>query len=385
MENRKLHIVERGELDRLIRLLREEAYTVIGPRVREGVLVYDEVGALADLPVGCSDRQEPGHYSIGPGGHHQCFRYVPGADSWKRFLFPPRLRIFVAHRTGGNEEAPQPRVRIEAPPRYAFLGVRACELAAIGIQDKVLAAELADPYYQAARKQAFIVAVNCVEPAGTCFCASMGTGPRCTRGYDLCLTELDGECAVEVGSEKGAGVFAQLVSRTATSSERRLQELILERSQEHMGRQMETDGLPELLARSVESPRWKQIAKRCLACANCTMVCPTCFCYSVHDSSDLARRTAERWRLWGSCFTLEFSYLGSHTVRTEGFSRYRQWMTHKLSAWHEQFGMSGCVGCGRCITWCPVCIDITAEAAAFRREASRQTANNATHDAPEAA
>ena len=79
---------------------------------------------------------------------------------------------------------------------------------------------------------------------------------------------------------------------------------------------------------------------------------------------------ADRWRLWGSCFTLEFSYLGSTTVRTEGFSRYRQWMTHKLSSWHDQFGVSGCVGCGRCITWCPVGIDITAEAAAFRREAA---------------
>ena len=136
-----------------------------------------------------------------------------------------------------------------------------------------------------------------------------------------------------------------------------------------MGRRLETAGLPELLARSLESPRWRMIATRCLACANCTMVCPTCFCYNVGDGSDLSRRRAERWRLWGSCFTLEFSYLGAHAVRTEISSRYRQWMTHKLSWWHEQFGVSGCVGCGRCITWCPVGIDITAEAEALRTEA----------------
>ncbi len=163
-------------------------------------------------------------------------------------------------------------------------------------------------------------------------------------------------------------VFQQLQSRVATSSERRLFELLLERATEHMGRSLETQGLPELLAKNLESPRWKKIAKRCLACANCTMVCPTCFCYSVHDHTDLTGKKAERWRLWGSCFTQEFSYLGAHTVRTEGASRYRQWMTHKLSSWHEQFGTSGCVGCGRCITWCPVGIDITEEAAAFRKD-----------------
>lgn len=374
MENRKLHIMERGELDRLIRLLREEAYTVIGPRVREGALVYDEVSGVADLPVGCSDRQEAGRYAIAPAGHPQCFRYVVGADSWKRFLFPPHLRVFAAERDGGHEQAFRPSVRLKEPPRYAFLGARACELAAIAIQDRILTGEIPDPYYQAARQAAFIVAVNCAEPGGTCFCASMGTGPRCWRGFDLCLTELDGEFSVEVGSERGAGFFAKLVSRPASAPERRLQELVLERAREHMGRELETDGLPELLARSLESPRWEQIAKRCLACANCTMVCPTCFCYNVHDSSDLSRRKAERWRCWGSCFTLEFSYLGSHTVRTEGYSRYRQWMTHKLSSWNQQFGMLGCVGCGRCITWCPVGIDLTAEAAAFRRDAVQQTA-----------
>jgi formate hydrogenlyase subunit 6/NADH:ubiquinone oxidoreductase subunit I len=378
METRKLHIMDRGELDRLIGLLREASYTVIGGRVREGALRYEPIACLADLPVGFSDRQEAGRYSIAPGGHQHCFSHVPAADSWKRFLFPPRLRIFAGQRDGGSDQALSLDVRLEDPPRYAFVGVRACELAAIAIQDKVLTSEIADPYYQTARRQAFIVAVNCAEPGGTCFCASMGTGPRCARGFDLCLTELDGEFSVEVGSEQGAMVFAKLASRAATASERRLHELILERSREHMGRQMAVEGLPELLTASLESPRWQAIARRCLACANCTMVCPTCFCYSVQDASDLSRRKAERWRLWGSCFTLEFSYLGSHTVRSEGYSRYRQWMTHKLGSWHEQFGMSGCVGCGRCITWCPVGIDITAEAAAFRQEAGRESTDPAT-------
>ena len=368
MDERKLYVVARSELDRLISCLRENQHTVIGPTLRDGVIVYDEVSAAAAMPIGVVDRQSPGSYRVESTAGNHCFDYVVGPHSWKRYLFPPKVRLFGATRDGGPDQAFTMEVRKQDAPKYAFLGVRACELAAISIQDRIITGEILDPYYRSARQQAFIVAVNCLEPGGTCFCASMDTGPRCNRGFDLCLTELNGDFSVEVGSEAGAKVFQQLQSRVATSSERRLFELLLERATEHMGRSLETQGLPELLAKNLESPRWKKIAKRCLACANCTMVCPTCFCYSVHDHTDLTGKKAERWRLWGSCFTQEFSYLGAHTVRTEGASRYRQWMTHKLSSWHEQFGTSGCGGCGRCITWCPVGIDITEEAAAFRKD-----------------
>jgi formate hydrogenlyase subunit 6/NADH:ubiquinone oxidoreductase subunit I len=368
MDERELYLLSRGELDQLIALLRAEHHTVVGPTVREGVIVYDEIARTTDLPVGIADRQGPGSYRIAKAREGHCFDYVLGPHSWKRYLVPPKVRLFGATREGDAATPFTVDVRKKEAPKYAFLGVRACELAAIAIQDRVITGEIVDPYYKSAREQAFIVAVNCLEPGGTCFCASMGTGPRCARGFDVCLTELNGELAVEAGSEKGAKLFRQLPARAATASERRLFELLVERAVGRMGRSLDPQGLPELLAKNLESPRWARIATRCLACANCTMVCPTCFCYSVHDHTDLTGRRAERWRLWGSCFTLEFSYLGAHTVRTEGASRYRQWMTHKLSSWHEQFGTSGCVGCGRCITWCPVGIDLTEEAAAFRRD-----------------
>ena len=384
MNGRKLHMVRRSELDRLIRLLQETNYTVVGPCVREEVIVYGELRSAEDLPFGWSDRQEPGRYGLRRTQPERLFQHVLGQDSWKRYLFPPQLRVFEATRRGGPDEPFEVSVRQEEPPKHAFFGVRSCELAAMAILDRVTASELLDPYYRSARERAFKVAVNCTEPGGTCFCASMGTGPRCTRDFDLCLTELDGELAIEVGSEPGAALFQRLESREASPSERRLFELLLERSAEHMGRRLDTDGLSELLQNSLESPRWEAIAKRCLACANCTMVCPTCFCYNVQDHTDLTGTKAERWRLWGSCFTLEFSYLGATTVRTEGFSRYRQWMTHKLSSWHQQFGTSGCVGCGRCITWCPVGIDITAEAAAFRRDAKHKATANAANARTEA-
>ncbi|MBF0393567.1 MAG: 4Fe-4S dicluster domain-containing protein, partial [Alphaproteobacteria bacterium] len=118
--------------------------------------------------------------------------------------------------------------------------------------------------------------------------------------------------------------------------------------------------------RNREHPRWDEVAKRCLTCGNCTMVCPTCFCTTVDDVTDLGGTRTERVRSWDSCFTLDFSYIHGGSVRNEGSSRYRQWITHKLSSWHDQFGSSGCVGCGRCITWCPVGIDITEEVGAIR-------------------
>jgi len=371
MDEPTLHSVPQSEVDKLISMLREDYYTVVGPTIRDEVIVLDEVSSAADLPVGWTDCQSPGSYKVLRTATPRTFGYVVGPHSWKRYLFPPQIRLFGATRDGDEDGPFSLDIRRKDLPKYAFLGVRACELAAIAIQDRIIISEILDPYYKAAREQVFTIAVNCLESGGTCFCTSMQTGPRCLRGFDLCLTEVDGEYLVEVGSERGASIFRALESRLVTAAESRLFDLLLERATDRMGRRLETDGLPELLAKTLESPHWKEIASRCLACANCTMVCPTCFCYSVHDHTDLTGKRAERQRLWDSCFTLEFSYLGAHTVRTEVSSRYRQWMTHKLSSWQEQFDTLGCVGCGRCITWCPVGIDITAEAAAFRKEAVR--------------
>jgi Fe-S-cluster-containing hydrogenase component 2 len=129
---------------------------------------------------------------------------------------------------------------------------------------------------------------------------------------------------------------------------------------------LDTVDIKDLLYRNLEHPRWDEVAARCLSCANCTMVCPTCFCTTVEDTSDLAGRETTHQRRWDSCFTTDFSYISGGSIRQSGKARYRQWMTHKLASWIDQFGTSGCVGCGRCITWCPVSIDITEEASVIR-------------------
>ena len=256
------------------------------------------------------------------------------------------------------------------PPRYALLGVRPCDVRAVGILDQVLTGgRHADPVYRGRRDGAFIIAVECTEPGATCFCTSMGCGPGVESGFDLAMTELtdagDHRFVVRAGTAAGADVLADVPSRAADEATVRHAVTAVDEAAERMGRTMPVLGLPQLLAGSRESPHWDDVASRCLTCGNCTMVCPTCFCTTTEDVTDLTGDHAERWRLWDSCFALDFSYLHGGSVRTSGQSRYRQWITHKLGTWHDQFGSSGCVGCGRCIAWCPAGIDITAEVSAL--------------------
>ena len=329
---------------------------------------------MGDLPKGWTDEQAPGRYRLARRDDEGLFGYAVGPHSWKAFLHPPMQQVWKARREGGNlAVAPAPL----PTERFAFLGVRACEMKAIAIQDRVfLGGQQVDPHYKARRESAFFVAVNCGVAGGTCFCVSMNSGPKVETGYDVALTEIvdDGEhrFVTEAGSAAGEEILAELPRQRATGEDLAAAEAIVERTAASMGRHMRSDDLHELLLSNLEHPRWDDVADRCLTCGNCTMVCPTCVCTSVEDSSDLAGVDVSRSRRWDSCFTMDFSHLPGGSVRASSRSRYRQWMTHKLATWIDQFGSSGCVGCGRCLTWCPVGIDITEEVRAIRDNPTKQ-------------
>jgi len=366
-------VIQAADLDRLLEALTQRGYELIGPTVKEGAIVYDRIASSADLPAGWTDEQEAGSYRLRPRADRALFGYAVGPHSWKKFLLPPEHRVWSAVRQGDGfsfESAPNPA------RQFAFIGVRACELRAIAIQDRVfLAAEHEESSYRTRREGAFLVAINCARAGGTCFCVSMGRGPKARSGFDLALTEVLRETdhcfVVEVGSPRGAEILASVPHREAVQDELERAERIVAQTASEMGRTMETEGIKELLYEQLEHPRWDDVAARCLTCGNCTMVCPTCFCTTVEDTADLSGDRAERWRKWDSCFTTDFSYLHGGVVRATARSRYRQWMTHKLATWIDQFGSSGCVGCGRCITWCPVGIDITEEMRAIRSGTGR--------------
>ncbi|HVB68871.1 MAG TPA: 4Fe-4S dicluster domain-containing protein [Acetobacteraceae bacterium] len=381
-------LLDRAGLQGLLDALHDRGFDVVGPTVRDGAIVYDRVRRLDALPVGWTDRQDAGRYRLERRDDDALFGYAVGPQSWKRFLHPPEERLWRARRQDdGFAIIPEP----PPPAPFAFIGVRACELAAIAIQDRVfLGGEHQDRGYAARRDGAFLVALNCGTAGGTCFCTSMGTGPRVGGGYDIVLTELIGpeltgpgqhdgqhDFLAVAGSAAGAALLAALPARPAEAPALEAAEAVVARTEASMGRQMDTVGLKELLQANPEHPRWDDVAARCLACANCTMVCPTCFCTSVADHTDLTGTEAERVKRWDSCFTADFSFIHGGSVRASGKSRYRQWMTHKLAHWIDQFGSSGCVGCGRCIAWCPVGIDITAEAAAIRATPGKGPHGNA--------
>jgi formate hydrogenlyase subunit 6/NADH:ubiquinone oxidoreductase subunit I len=338
--------------------------------------VYDEVRSLEDLPAGWTDEQNAGTYRLKKRADNALFGYVVGPHSWKKFLLQPEVRLWQAKSDETGLKTVESK---EETPRSAFIGVRSCELHAIAVQDKVfMAGEYVDPSYKSRCENLFVVAVNCVQAGGTCFCTSMKTGPKATFGFDLAITELANTerhyLLAEAGTETGAAVLSEVAHREASGEEKAAAEGAVEECSRQMGRTLSTAGIKELLYRNYENPRWEDAASRCLTCGNCTMVCPTCFCTTVEDYTDLSGQQAERRRRMDVCFTMDFSYIHGGSIRYSPKARYRQWMTHKLATWIDQFGVSGCVGCGRCITWCPVAIDITEEARAIREsESSNKT------------
>ena len=372
-------------LSNLVSALRVAGYRVIGPHVKDGAICLGEIQSADQLPFGWGVQLAPGGYRLRQRADQAAFGHSAGPQSWKQFLHPPRERLWSADRSAGGEVATE-TAATQAQP-LVFLGVRPCDLRAIQIQDDILGAPRhPDSGYAQRRAEVLIIAVNCTEPGATCFCTSMGTGPRADAGYDLLLTELPGpgehEFVAWSGSAAGEAILAGLHLQPALTATVEQADAAVDAAAGQMGRVMPAGGLRDLLAETLDAARWDDVAARCLTCGNCTMACPTCFCTTVEDSTDLTGDHAERWQSWASCFELEFSSLHGGPVRSAGGSRYRQWLTHKLGTWHDQFGSSGCVGCGRCIVWCPVGIDITEEVAALRAE-SDATAAGASDQIPE--
>ena len=337
-------VMEGTAFDALLRALREHEYETVGPTVRDGAIVYDEVREVSDLPRGQTDEQAGGHYRLHRGVHETLFSYAVGPHSWKRYLRPPSQVLWRARRVDRGFVA---EIDAEPPPRYAFVGMRPCELAALLVQDRVFLGDaFPDPDYRGRRESAFLLVVNCGAPAGTCFCASVKTGPRAGPGFDLALTELSGDgrhdFLIEVGSPRGAEIAEGVPHRPAETADIESAEALVREAEGRMGRTLETEGLKERLGRSYEDPHWDEVAKRCLACANCTMVCPTCFCTTVEDGTDLTgqpRRAAAASGTPASPSISPTSTVAACALRRG--ARYRQWMTHKLAIWHDQFGVSG--------------------------------------------
>jgi sulfhydrogenase subunit beta (sulfur reductase) len=362
-------VLAREGLRLLMQRLLGDGLDVIGPRVEGAAVVLGPVRDPDDLPTGISSEQDAGCYRLHPRNGQALFAHGAPAHHWKRYLYPPS-ELLSRMRREPNGFSLDPEAAATAP-RHAFFGVRPCDLNAFRVLDAAIGPKgAADVRYMERREKGIVIVANCTGSAATCFCASMETGPQAKAGFDLAMTELEGDdgsarYVVASGSPRGAALLDGLPHRPATADDLAAEAAAIDGARTAQTRSMVPD-VASLLRRNLEHRQWAQVAERCLACANCTLVCPTCFCATVEETTTLAGDTAERWRKWDSCFTSDFSYIHGGSIRRSGAARYRQWMTHKLSSWWQQFEMSGCVGCGRCIAWCPVGIDITEEARSMR-------------------
>lgn len=354
----------RARLQDLLDALRAAGYGCVGPRVRDGAIVFEPIESTDDLPHGARDRQAPGEYRLERTAEPRCFAWAVGPQALKPLVFAPRESLWRAER---DADGALQFVEVPAPVApTAVIGVRACDLAALALQDRHFLERAApDPHYAARRRALFLVAVHCSHPAVTCFCASTGDGPRAASSFDVALAELDDGFLAEEGSARGAALLAGLKLEPARASAIEQARAESERAAAAQARRLPGRDLRDALMANLDHPRWEAVAQRCLACTNCTSVCPTCFCHAQHAAPDLDGLASAQVREWDSCFSPGHGYIHGWPVRPDARTRYRQWLVHKLGTWHDQYGRSGCVGCGRCIAWCPAAIDLTAEAAAI--------------------
>lgn len=364
-EKKVYYFLTAAGLEQLIRVLQADGYQTVAPVEQDGAVLWSPISSVADLPKGRREEQQPGSYRLSET-HSAYFGINHGFQSLKSLTFKARQSLvrFTKDEDGIHFEASEPQTG-----KVAVIGARACDVAALQVQKKVFEpTDFPDPYFKAAREKMLIVAVNCTFAQATCFCASMNTGPQAKNGFDLALTEIGTGFLLECGSKAGEAIISQLHLCLADQSQQQQAADLIQACAESQSRSLTDAPLTDLLTCHRNHPHWQVVADKCLSCGNCTMVCPTCFCHTVEEVPDLSGESSERVRLWDSCFSPEHGYIHGKNMRPTTRERYRMWMTHKLTTWHHQFGSSGCVGCGRCITWCPVGIDITEEVAVIMEQ-----------------
>lgn len=273
-------------------------------------------------------------------------------------LFFPQTEELVRFRTAGKN------IHIEEGDRsneaFTVFGVRACDVKSLDILDRVFTEEPADSYYTARRENGVIIALACTHPSENCFCNTFGIAPEAPGG-DISAWKTATHYYFEANTEKGRRLMAELETLTqecdseaVEERKREIAELMRRLPLKNLG----TEGFGGgQTARLFDSPAWEELSATCLGCGSCTMVCPTCQCYDIKDFN--TGNGVIRYRCWDSCMYSEFTQMAHGNNRPTQKERFRQRFMHKLVYYPENNnGIFGCVGCGRCLSACPINMSI---------------------------
>jgi len=332
-----------------------QGYDVIAPVKQEWAVNLAKIDSSADLALGWKSDEHPGRYRL-----RRAATGLEGArpmTSPKWFTHRPIETLSNARRDENGDW--QYETPMAPTVKQAFFGVRACDVSGMLVMDRTFNRQFHDAQYDAARRNNIIIGISCFDPGNNCFCSTFNTGPELKDGFDIGLSDFNDKYLIEVATDAGAKIIAGVDVKPAG---RRLLEIKEERTaaaRRRMARAFDLQKAVKVLNANYDHPYWQEPSARCLSCANCINVCPTCYCYQIDDKSNLAQTETSRERRWDACQNLEFAAVHGGNFRPKRVDRIRQWCNHKLNWTIEQYGCAGCVGCGRCITWCPTAIDIT--------------------------
>ena len=245
-------------------------------------------------------------------------------------------------------------------PKSVIFGCRPCDAKGFAIYDRVfLDTDTPDPYYREHREKTTIISQSCEAPFAGCFCVAVGGGPADTAGSDVLMTEVDKGYYLEALTEKGGAALAVSVIEDGASYKDAAAKIKGE-AHAKVKNPFPADATEKVSPKLFETDEfWQQVTNKCISCGACTYLCPTCYCFNITDEQALSK--GERIRTWDACmfrhFTLEAS---GHNPRPTKSRRFRNRVGHKFLYYPEKYnGVIACCGCGRCIRYCPVSVDIS--------------------------
>ncbi len=241
----------------------------------------------------------------------------------------------------------------EIQPRIIF-GIRPCDVHALQLLDTVFNAEGAqDPYWLAKREKTTIITLGCEQPCSTCFCTSVGGSPFDRRGSDLLLTDMGDHYALEAITDRGKALVQSMPSASADQTDD--VNKVQSKAEASLPKTFDSTGIRDKLYQLFSSNYWEKMQQSCLGCGVCTYLCPTCFCFDIVDE----KQRSQRVRNWDTCmFRVYTQEASGHNPRPTKLERTRQRIMHKYAYWLDNINEIGCTGCGRCVRYCPVNLDI---------------------------